>query len=141
MAESFELEIATPERLLARVQAIEAQIPAANGYLGILPDHAPLLSELGIGAMTYQVLGGQTHHLVIHGGWVEVTPGSVRVLATKAEDANEIDEARAEEAMKRAAQRLSNPELGLDMARALNALKRAQARLAARKLLQQGVNN
>lgn len=133
MAETFELEIATPERLLARLQATEAQIPAANGYLGILPHHSPLLSELGIGAMTYQLPGGQTNHLVIHGGWVEVTPGAVRVLATMAEGADEIDEARAEAAMKRAAERLGNPELGLDIARALNAMKRAQARLAARK--------
>ena len=133
MAGSFELEIATPERLLARVQATEAQIPAASGYLGILPDHAPLLSELGIGEMTYEV-DGQTHHVVIHGGWVEVTPGSVRVLATVAESADEIDEARAEAAMKRAAEQLGNPELGIiDIAQALNAMKRAQARLAARR--------
>ena len=48
MADTFEIEIATPERLLAREQAIRAQIPAAEGYVGVLPDHAPLLSELGI---------------------------------------------------------------------------------------------
>jgi len=52
MADVFEIEIATPERLLAREKAIRAQIPAKEGYIGVLPDHAPLLSQLGIGAMT-----------------------------------------------------------------------------------------
>ncbi len=50
MADVFEIEIATPERLLAREKAVRAQIPAKDGYIGVLPDHAPLLSELGIGA-------------------------------------------------------------------------------------------
>ena len=53
MADTFDIEIATPERLLAREKAIRAQIPAKDGYIGVLPDHASLLSELGIGALTY----------------------------------------------------------------------------------------
>ena len=53
MADTFDIEIATPERLLAREKAVRAQIPAKDGYIGVLPDHAPLLSELGIGALTY----------------------------------------------------------------------------------------
>jgi len=137
MAETFELEIATPERLLTRVHASEAQIPAANGYLGILPGHSPLLSELGIGEMSYTA-SGRLRHLAIQGGWVEVAGDRVRVLATSAENADEIDEERAEAALNRAAARLSHPEIAVDMARALNAMKRAQARLDVRKRLRGG---
>jgi F-type H+-transporting ATPase subunit epsilon len=59
VADTFEIEIATPERLLAREKAVRAQIPAKEGYIGVLPDHASLLSELGIGAMTYTTPGDQ----------------------------------------------------------------------------------
>jgi F-type H+-transporting ATPase subunit epsilon len=134
MAGTFLLEIATPEQLLARVQATEAQIPAASGYLGILPDHSPLLSELGIGEMTY-TSEGRERHLAIQGGWVEVTGTAVRVLASSAEHADQIDEARAESSLQRALDRLTRPDLGVDVARALNAMHRAQARLKARKRL------
>lgn len=130
MADSFELEVATPERLVIRENVSEAQIPAANGMIGVLPDHAALLSELGIGELSYQQ-GGTRHSMVISGGWVEVRNNHVRVLADRAELANEIDVARAQTALKRAQDRLANPTLELDVARALNAMKRAQARLAA----------
>ena len=69
--------------------------------------------------------------MAVSGGWVEVLAGHVRVLADKAEKADEIDVARAEESRKRALDRLSHPAADLDVARALNALKRAQARLDA----------
>jgi len=81
---------------------------------------------------------GRTRHLVVGGGWVEVTGDRVRVLATTAEDADEIDEARAEAALKRATERLSRPDLGVDSARALNAMRRAQARLEVKKRLRGG---
>ena len=130
MAETFLLEIATPERLVIREHVTEAQIPASGGYLGILPEHSPLLSEMGSGDLTYSV-GGDKHTLAVAGGWVEVLPEQTRVLANVAEKANEIDAKRAAEALKRAEERLNNPPADLDVGRALNALKRAQARLAA----------
>jgi F-type H+-transporting ATPase subunit epsilon len=130
MADTFELEIATPERLLVREQVSEAQIPAANGYLGILPGHSPLLAEMGIGDLTY-TSDGRRRHIAISGGWVEVLRSHVRVLADTAENADEVDVKRAEDALKRARERLAHPGLGLDVGRALNALKRAQARLEA----------
>ena len=130
MPETFLLEVATPERLVIREQVTEAQIPASDGYLGILPLHSPLLSEMGSGDLTYMV-GGEKHTLAVAGGWVEVLPEQTRVLASVAEKANEIDAKRAAEALKRAEERLNNPPADLDVARALNALKRAQARLAA----------
>jgi F-type H+-transporting ATPase subunit epsilon len=132
MADKFLLEIATPDRLVVREQVAEAQVPAANGYLGVLPEHAPLLAELGTGELTYSV-DGRRHSLCVSGGWVEVQPDHVRVLTTTAEKASEIDPKRAEEALHRAEERLAHPDAGIDIARALNAMKRAQARLAAAK--------
>jgi F-type H+-transporting ATPase subunit epsilon len=128
MAATFELEIATPERLFVKEQVTEAQIPAANGAIGVLPGHAPLLSELGIGELSYMV-GNEKHSLAVAGGVLEVLPESVRVLTMRAERASEIDVARAKESMKRAEERLASPKESLDVARALNALRRAQARL------------
>lgn len=130
MAETFELEIATPERLLVREQVMEAQIPLVNGYIGVLAGHSPLLGEVGAGDLTY-LAEGRRRHLAVTGGWVEVLASHVRVLADKAEKADEIDLTRAEESRKRALDRLSRPVQDLDVARALNALKRAQARVDA----------
>jgi F-type H+-transporting ATPase subunit epsilon len=109
-------------------------IPGAGGELGILPGHAALLSELGAGEHAYNLPNGQRNSLVVSGGWVQVHNDHVRVLASSAERANEIDVARAEASFKRASERLSRPGEGtVDIARALNAMKRAQARLAAAK--------
>ena len=130
MAETFELEVATPDRLLVREQVSEAEVPLSNGYIGVLPGHSPLLGELGTGELVY-VAGGRRRHMMVSGGWAEVLGGRVRVLADSAEKADEIDVARAEEARRKALDRLSHPPADLDTARALNALKRAQARVDA----------
>ena len=127
---SFTLEIATPQRLLIREQVSEAQIPARTGELGVRPEHAPLIAELGTGVLSY-LADGRRREMVVSGGVVEVLPDRTRVLADVAEHADEIDAKRAEEAVRRATERLTRPELGLDVARALNALHRAQARLQA----------
>ena len=127
---AFTLEIATPERLLIREQVGEAQIPARQGEIGVRPEHAPLIAELGIGVLSY-VANGLQRELSVSGGVVEVLPDRVRVLADLAEHADEIDVKRAEESLRRASERLARPELGLDVARALNALHRAQARVKA----------
>jgi F-type H+-transporting ATPase subunit epsilon len=126
----FTLEIATPERLLIREQVSEAQIPARQGEIGVRPEHAPLIAALGTGVLSY-VADGRRREMSVSGGVVEVLPDRVRVLADAAEHADEIDVKRAEEAVRRATERLAHPELGLDVARALNALHRAQARLRA----------
>jgi F-type H+-transporting ATPase subunit epsilon len=134
MAETFEIEIATPERLLAREQAIRAQIPAAEGYIGVLPDHAPLLSELGIGAMTYTTPDDHRYSLAVRGGFLEIYNNVVRVLVDIAEKADEIDVSQAEKDLKQAQDAMINPALGIDIASALIAARHAQARIdAARK--------
>jgi F-type H+-transporting ATPase subunit epsilon len=134
VAETFDIEIATPERLLAREKAIRAQIPAADGYIGVLPDHAPLLSELGIGAMTYTTPGDHRFSLAIRGGFLEIHNNVVRVLTDIAELGNEIDVSQAEKDLKLAQDAMINPALGIDIASALIAVRHAQARIdAARK--------
>ncbi len=131
MADSFELEIATPDRLLVKERVREAQIPAAKGYIGVLPEHSPFLELLGIGELTYDA-GGRRASLAVAGGFVEVLPDRVRVLAERAERAEEIDVERARRALERAEERLKNPLEGkVDIARALNAMRRAEARLQA----------
>jgi F-type H+-transporting ATPase subunit epsilon len=134
MADEFEIEIATPERLLAREKAIRAQIPAKEGYIGVLPDHAPLLSELGIGAMTYTTPGDHRFTLAVKGGFLEINNNVVRVLTDVAEKAQEIDVSKAEKDLKHAQDAMIDPALGMDIASALIAVRHAQARIdAARK--------
>ena len=97
--------------------------------LGIMPGHAPLISEIEAGELTY-TMEGKRHVLAIAKGWVEVTGNKVRVLVDSCEAPDQIDLARAETALKRANERLLSPKQDLDLARALNAARRAQARLA-----------
>src|SRR6266571_8771580 len=130
MAETFDLEVATPERLVIREAATEAQIPAKGGYIGVLPGHAPLLSELGTGFASY-VAAGTKYYLAIHDGFVGVLPDKVRVLATAVEKAEEIDVQRAEAALRKAQEQIALPHVEMDPALALSAMFRAQARLEA----------
>jgi F-type H+-transporting ATPase subunit epsilon len=130
MADTFDLELATPERLVFSEAATEAQIPCKNGYIGVLPGHAPLLSELGTGYASY-VAGGRTSYFALHGGFVEVLPDKVRVLAEMVEKAEEIDVARAEAAYRRAQGQLAEPHVEVDPALALAAMRRAEARIEA----------
>ncbi|HXB66853.1 MAG TPA: F0F1 ATP synthase subunit epsilon [Candidatus Acidoferrales bacterium] len=130
MADTFELEIATPERQLLREDVTEAQIPGKDGFLGILPGHAPLLGLLGFGALSY-VAGGRRRFMAIHGGFLEVLSDHVKVLADLAERAEEIDLERAKRAFERGQAESINPSLGVDPADALAAMLRAQARVAA----------
>jgi F-type H+-transporting ATPase subunit epsilon len=130
MADTLSLEVATPERALVRELVTDLQVPGKNGYMGILPGHAPLLGLLGIGMMTY-VADGRKRYLSVHQGFLEVLEDHVRVLADVAERAEEIDVQRAKAAFERARQEGMNPALGVDPAAALFAMARAQARLEA----------
>jgi len=134
MADTFEIEIATPERLLARERAIRAQIPAKEGYIGVLPDHAPLLSELGIGALTYTTPEDHRYSIAIRSGFLEIYDNVVRVLTDYAERGQEVDVSQAERDLKQAQDDMVDPALGVDIASALIAFRHAQARIdAARK--------
>jgi F-type H+-transporting ATPase subunit epsilon len=84
MADTLQLEVATPEKQVVNKAVDSVQIPGADGYMGILPGHAALLSELGQGELSF-LAGGQTETLKISGGYVEVRDNHVRVLADKVE--------------------------------------------------------
>jgi len=134
MADSFEIQIATPERLLSREKAIRAQIPASDGYIGVLPDHAALVSKLGIGALTFTTPQDHRYSIAVSGGFLEIRDNVVRVLSDQAEKGHEIDVSRAEKDLKQAQDEMINPALGIDIASALIAARHAQARIdAARK--------
>jgi|SRR5579863_464070 len=130
MADAFELEVATPERLIVEELVTESQIPARDGYIGVLPGHAPLVAELQTGVLSY-VARGRTRYLAIHGGFVEVLPDHVRVLADLGERAEEIDVNRAQAALQRAQRTMEEPHVDIDPAAALAEMQKAQARLEA----------
>jgi F-type H+-transporting ATPase subunit epsilon len=131
VADTFQLEVATPERRLVDEQVREAELPGKDGYMGVLPGHAPLLSALGAGVLTYD--GGKSGKqvLVVDGGFVEVFENHVRVLADNAEYARDIqvDEARRE--LEEANQALKEAHEADTSQAALRALQRAQARIDA----------
>jgi len=129
MADSFQLEIVTPEKLVVKDRAEEMQIPGKNGYLGILPGHAPLITELAVGAISYRS-GSETHYLCVAWGFAEVLPDKVTILAETAERGEDVDCARAQKARERAEKRLtSGEEQEVDVPRAQDALARATTRL------------
>jgi F-type H+-transporting ATPase subunit epsilon len=128
MADTFQLEIVTPIKLLVKDAAEEAQVPGLSGYLGILPGHAPLITELAVGVITYKA-GGATHTLSLAWGFMEVLPRKVTILAEAAEHPHEIDVERAQKAKDRAEQRLKSNDPQIDYTRAEHALQRAETRL------------
>jgi F-type H+-transporting ATPase subunit epsilon len=132
MPDTFQLEIVTPTRLLVEEAAEEAQIPGASGYLGILPGHAPLISELGVGVITYKA-SGETHTLSVAWGFMEVLPDKVTILAEAAERPDDIDTGRAQQSKERAEERLKSNDPEVDYTRAEDALKRADTRLDVAK--------
>src|SRR5438270_3120412 len=105
LPEAIELVIVTPEKQLLREKVVEAQIPGENGYLGVLPGHAPLITELGAGEISYRS-GGQSHRFAMAWGFAEVLPDRVTVLAETVEPADEIDVPRAQKSLAEAEEAL-----------------------------------
>jgi F-type H+-transporting ATPase subunit epsilon len=134
-ADLIELVVVTPAKQLLRQSVMEVQLPGADGYLGILPGHAPLMTELGIGELSYHDPSGkESDQLAVIRGFAEVLPDRVTVLAETAEFAAEIDLERAEAAKARAEKLLSSGDMSIDWDRASVALQRALIRIqVARK--------
>jgi F-type H+-transporting ATPase subunit epsilon len=128
MADTFQLEIVTPEKKVVETAAEEVQIPGKNGYLGILPGHAPLITELSVGEITFRE-NSTEQKLAVAWGFAEILPNKVTILAETAERPSEINVERAREAKERAEQRLTSGDTAVDVDRALDALQRAQVRL------------
>jgi F-type H+-transporting ATPase subunit epsilon len=127
---SLKLDIVTAERVVYSADVDIVIAPGVEGQLGILPHHAPLMTILQAGELVVR-RGGEEESLAISGGFLEVRPDRVIVLADSAERAGEIDVARAEAARKRAEERLKERRaVGLDESRAAEAaLQRAVARI------------
>ena len=127
---SLKLDIVTAERIVYSEDVDAVIAPGIEGQLGILPHHAPLMTILQAGELVVRK-GSEEDSLAISGGFLEVRPDRVIVLADSAERAEEIDEARAQAAKQRAEQRLKERGVtpGLDEARCEAALRRAMARL------------
>lgn len=114
----LQLQLVSPERILVDEQVDEVQLPGLDGYLGVLPGHAPLLSALKPGVLRYRQ-GSATRILAVYGGFVEVQPERVRVLADAAEPREEINIEQAREELRKI-----NPD-------SLDEMARAQARIEA----------
>src|SRR5664279_898536 len=130
LPESIKLIVVTPERQLLEETVVEVTIPGLDGELGILPGHAPLITELGIGELRYRTSAvGESVPLAILCGFAEVLPDRVTVLAETSERAHEIDLSGAEAALARAQKRLSSNDTNIDWDRASIALQRAVIRI------------
>jgi F-type H+-transporting ATPase subunit epsilon len=122
------LEFVTPERAIVHDDVDEVQLPGEEGYFGVLPGHAPLLAALQTGELWYRK-GNERVHAFVDGGFVEVLPDRVSVLAQVAERADEIDVQRAEAAKRRAEEHLASSVSEADTQRARAALLKALFRL------------
>jgi F-type H+-transporting ATPase subunit epsilon len=131
MSQTIKLEVLTPERPVFSAEVSEVQFPtAARGYYGILPGHTPLMTEVGDGLL-YYVLDGQKHWLTVFGGFAEVGPDRVTILARESETMDMIDLERAEASRQRALKLLKEAQTENDMENAQAKLNASLIRLQA----------
>ncbi|MGA7878478.1 MAG: F0F1 ATP synthase subunit epsilon [Desulfoferrobacter sp.] len=128
MAEKILLEVVTPEKKVLSEQVEIVVAPGEEGEFGVLPNHIPFLTKLKVGELRFRV-GGSARYISVMGGYAEVLPDRVTILATAAEEATEIDVIRAKAARERAERRLTEAKDRLEFVRAQAALQRAIARL------------
>ena len=130
----LQLEIVSPERRVFTDEVDMVVVPGRNGQLGILPHHTPLISSLGVGELRIKK-GGTEQSLLISGGFVEVRPDKVIVMADLAEHSDEIDEAKAAAARKQAEAELQSAKDPVDIARVRASLQTAlmRERIATRR--------
>ena len=122
------LELVTPDRSVVRESVDEMQIPGTEGYLGVLPGHTPLLTSLQVGELWFRQ-GGETSYVSVAFGFAEVLPDRVTILAQIAERAEDVDIERAQEAERRARDRLAKSATDIDFERARISLMKSLIRL------------
>jgi F-type H+-transporting ATPase subunit epsilon len=131
LPDSIELQIVTPERHVLQETVQSVEIPGKEGYLGVLPGHAPLITELGVGILAYRK-GSENRFLTVINGYAEVLPDRVIVLAEISERAEEIDVGRSRAAHDRAQAELAKAGMGSEeWQREKLALDRALVRMQA----------
>jgi F-type H+-transporting ATPase subunit epsilon len=128
MAEKILLDIVTPEKRVLSETVDIVVAPGEEGEFGVLPGHIPFLCKLKIGELRFRI-GASARHVAIMGGYAEVLPNRVTILATAAEEATEIDVVRAKAARERAERRIAESKDKMEFTRAQAALQRAVARL------------
>ncbi len=127
---SFKLEVITPDRIvLSEKHVISVIVPGVEGYFGVLYDHAPLMTQLTIGEIDFRRADKTEDFMAISGGFMEVFNNKVTVLAETAEMSEEIDIARAEEAVHRAEETLAKHDPNVDLEKARISLLKALNRL------------
>ncbi len=131
MANLIKLEIVTPDRNLLSEEVEYVGAPGVSGEFGVLPNHIPFLSALGIGSLFFKQ-NGKRYYIFVSGGFAEVTPTKVTVLAEVAEKAEEISVERARKAREKAEQRIMKEKEQIDFARAKAAMARAMHRMKCR---------
>ena len=129
MAEKLILEVVTPQKAIVSEEVQSVVAPGSEGEFGVLKGHTTFLTSLKIGVLRYKETGGTDRYLFVNGGFAEVLPDKVTVLAESAERRKDIDVARAEDAKRRAEDRLARQSDEIDRARAEAALKRAIFRI------------
>ena len=130
----LDVEIVTGERVVLSETDVDMVVaPGSDGALGILPQHAPLISTLAAGELRVKK-GNREQSIIVFGGFIEVTPHKVTILADTAERADEIDEARAEEARRRAEEQIAQRQSNQDIVLAEAELRRALIRLKVAQL-------
>ncbi len=127
MSMALQLEVVTPDKLVVREAVDYVSCPGIEGEFGVLKDHVALLSALKIGALRYDK-EGQQQFVFISGGFADVNDNVITVLAESAELAQDIDKNRAEQAQRRAEDRITQKQEGVDIIRAEAALQRALVR-------------
>lgn len=136
MAEKLFLEVVTPQKAVVSEPVDIIVAPGSEGEFGALRGHTPFLTSLKLGTLRYTDVHGKEQQLFVNGGFAEILPDKVTVLAESAERGADIDMARAQAAKERAEQRLATKAAGIDLLRAELALRRAIQRInlaAARK--------
>lgn len=126
------LDIITAEKLVYSDEVSSVVAPGSAGQLGILPNHAPLLTSLKPGELKV-LKEGEESNIAVSGGFLEVLQNVVTILADTAERAEDIDFERAEAAMKRAQDKVNSSDSDMDLEKAIQALKRSQARVYVSK--------
>jgi len=131
MAEKIRLEVVTPEKQVVNDLAQIVMAPGSMGEFGVLAGHTPFMTSLNTGAIHYRDESGKDQFVFVSGGFAEALPDKVTVLAESAEKMEDIDIARAKEAVERAEKRLSEGRAKekVDIARAKAALDRAVVRI------------
>ncbi|MBU1196866.1 MAG: F0F1 ATP synthase subunit epsilon [Proteobacteria bacterium] len=135
MAEKLMLEVVTPQKAVVSEEVQSVVAPGSEGEFGVLKNHTTFLTSLNAGALKYIDSKGATRYLFVNGGFAEVLPDKVTILAESAERRRDIDLDRAEKAKQRAEKRLADKSAKVDIIRAEAALRRAIYRINIKKSL------